>query len=148
MPKPTGPQTIPGTISAATAEAAGRVLESYYAARPPQPAPFDLPEIPAPTSCSNCGACCLHMGYPPFAGMYPGGDPDWLALRESHPQLAQECRQGAVDGRGDRALPCLWLDPATRQCKHYELRPACCREFELGSEECIGHRERRPELFA
>ena len=104
--------------------------------------------LPIIASCDNCGACCMHMGYPPFAGMYDGGDPEWLELRESHPELAAAARQGAIDGRGDAELPCIWLDPQTRRCRHYELRPSVCRDFERGTEECIDHRERRGILNA
>jgi len=41
----------------------------------------DLPTITTPATCDGCGACCMHMGYPPFVGMYIGesekhSDPD------------------------------------------------------------------------
>lgn len=108
----------------------------------------ELP-IVKPTSCQNCGACCGHMGYPPFVPMYEdpehltNSDPEWLELRESHPELAAECLQGAKDRRGDKELPCLWLDPVTKGCRHYEHRPQVCRDFEMGSEDCVGHRQLR-----
>jgi len=46
----------------------------------------------------------------------------------------------------DRTLnddtPCLWYDEATRRCRHYEHRPTTCREFKIGCEGCLSHRER------
>lgn len=101
-----------------------------------------------PVSCENCGACCMHMGYPPFVGMYVGqhekmSDPDWLRLKRQHPDLATQARQGAIDGRGNAELPCLWLNTETKRCDHYDLRPAVCREFEIGDPDCIAHRQRR-----
>lgn len=91
--------------------------------------------------CQGCGGCCRHMGYPPFAGMYDGGDSEWLVLRETHPNLAQEALDGAIQERGDQELPCLWLDPVTKACRNYEHRPSICREFELGSESCLDFRK-------
>ncbi len=95
-------------------------------------------------SCDRCGACCMHMGYPPFIGMFNydlgEGDPEWLALPK---ELASEARQGAIDNRGDLELPCIWLDPLTRKCRHYDQRPEICRSFEMGSPECMDARERR-----
>jgi Fe-S-cluster containining protein len=117
----------------------------------------DLPRIHSQTvlpilepeikSCDNCGACCTHMGYPPFVGMYEGehedkSDPEWLRLKATHPELAAEALQGAKDNRGGEQLPCLWLDPVTRQCMHYDQRPAVCREFIRGEDACIEHRQR------
>lgn len=110
--------------------------------------PIPLPLV-RKVSCDGCGACCMHMGFPPFAPMFEQpdylakSDPQWLALRESHPELAAEALQGAKDNRGDQELPCVWLDLQTRQCRHYEHRPDICREFEMGSPECLDHRERR-----
>ena len=102
----------------------------------------ELPLVPQVT-CDGCGACCLRMGYPPFTGMYnhaaKRGDPEWLALPVD---LAAEARQGAVDGRGDAELPCVWLDLETRRCRNYDRRPSICREFEMGSEDCLRHRRR------
>lgn len=102
-----------------------------------------MTELPI-INCDDCGACCMHMGYPPFVAMYDHanrkGDPEWLALS---PELAAETRQGAVDGRGSNELPCVWFDETTKKCRHYDLRPSICREFEVGCEACVSHRERR-----
>lgn len=56
----------------------------------------------------NCGACCLVVGRPPFAGY-------------------------ATDREG---LPCTAYDPATRRCGIYPERPQMCRSFEPGGQEC------------
>ena len=36
---------------------------------------------------------------------------------------------------------CLWLDPATKQCRHYDLRPSICRDLERNSQACHAWRE-------
>jgi len=119
-----------------------RARETFFA-----DLPRELPVVPD-VSCDGCGACCMHMGFPPFFAMYEGeheakSDPEWLALKAKHPELAAEARQGAVDNRGTQELPCIWLDPVTKRCLHYEHRPHVCREFELGSEACLEHRKKR-----
>jgi Fe-S-cluster containining protein len=106
----------------------------------PQPKQRDV-------SCEGCGACCMHMGYPPFAGMFTEpeamsrSDPEWLALYRVDPKLALKAREGAIAKRGDNRQPCLWLDLTTFKCKHYEHRPAVCRDFERGSDACLEHRK-------
>ena len=32
---------------------------------------------------------------------------------------------------------CIWFDPDTKGCSHYEHRPMICREFEVGGEDCL-----------
>jgi Fe-S-cluster containining protein len=48
--------------------------------------------------------------------------------------LAEERRTGKR--RHERGLPCIWYDPETRRCRHYEHRPAVCRRFEIASDGC------------
>jgi uncharacterized protein len=88
-------------------------------------------------SCHGCGACCERVGYPPFYRTNPGENQQFAALERSHPELAAEMRQAAVDRRRELGLPCSWLDPETKRCQHYELRPQICRDFELGSPKCL-----------
>lgn len=38
-------------------------------------------------------------------------------------------------------MPCLWLDPVTRQCRHYEWRPKICRDFPMGGPACVAMRK-------
>ena len=47
----------------------------------------------------------------------------------------------AAGGKHPRGGVCLWLNEATGGCRHYDLRPSICREFEMGSEECHSWRE-------
>lgn len=37
--------------------------------------------------------------------------------------------------------PCSWLDQETKQCKHYDQRPNICRDFVVGSNNCLSCRE-------
>lgn len=87
-------------------------------------------------SCTNCGVCCMHLSSPPFS------DPKVFNA------LPNELRQPILDwmdardhlGLGDEN-PCLWFDIEKRQCKHYEHRPRVCREFKMGSKDCLATRE-------
>jgi Fe-S-cluster containining protein len=36
--------------------------------------------------------------------------------------------------------PCVWFDPATARCRHYDLRPDACRAFEINSGPCHASR--------
>ena len=121
----------------------------------------DLPVLPADDPCRGCGACCLHLAEPPFVRI---DDPEWERLQRERPDLVAEIesdfarRHPGVTGRlsdpANRLLvaawledhdgssgPCLWYDPATRRCRHYEYRPADCREFEPGEKECLRTRK-------
>ena len=43
--------------------------------------------------------------------------------------------------RGQEPLArCLWFDPLTRQCQHYEYRPQVCIDYELGGRACLSRR--------
>ena len=33
-------------------------------------------------------------------------------------------------------IPCVWFCSETRSCRHYDLRPDHCRQFEIGSDLC------------
>jgi uncharacterized protein len=80
-------------------------------------------------SCERCGACCREVGLPPFTGLDGDEPPRWLEWDADY----------HID-RQDRRLPCLWYDAATGRCRHYEYRPEACREFEMGSADCLEHR--------
>jgi Fe-S-cluster containining protein len=51
-----------------------------------------------------------------------------------------EHREAHEDPAG---LPCCWLDLETKRCRWYEHRPTVCRDFEVRSVECQGHRTSR-----
>lgn len=38
-------------------------------------------------------------------------------------------------GRYDRSLPCLWFDEVKKRCRHYDHRPAACREAVVPGDE-------------
>lgn len=86
-------------------------------------------------SCTDppCGACCMHMRSPPFnlQEMDEKGVPQ---------QLRNQIREHVFGPAPDES-PCLWLDLETRQCRHYDLRPDVCRDFERGSESCLMFRD-------
>ena len=108
--------------------------------------------------CRGCGACCEYMGAPPgYAPAYaPEGETpaDWWLTDDGRTLQAmpaevrgtldayyRSVREGALEDREQQADPCLWYDPATRRCLHYEWRPTPCRAFEAGGDDCKGVRE-------
>ncbi len=90
--------------------------------------------------CTDCGACC--RCYPIFASAQDA---------EREPQLKERCvRVDNFLGKGEvayRMYPlantegCAFLG-ANQLCGIYESRPAVCRSFESGSEQCVRARER------
>ena len=85
------------------------------------------PQAPTPIhNCHGCGVCCLHIGLPPFHASEMTQVPDW-ALAELN----------AAHDRDDGNLgPCVWFDHQASTCKHHEIRPRACRDFEVGEEAC------------
>ena len=93
-------------------------------------------------SCDGCGACCLHMSHPMY---YSKGCDDNGNFILDYPEGMPEELKRSLDDGGysitDPDTPCIWLDLATRQCRHYEWRPPVCREFELGGDDCLRIRQ-------
>ncbi len=85
---------------------------------------------PSEVSCSNCQACCCRLevllisetGVPEeYISRDPYGGETMLRLAEGW---------------------CAALDRETFMCSIYENRPWICREFEMGSYECIEERDK------
>lgn len=77
-------------------------------------------------TCQRCGTCCRRQPTPPFRLGYPE-----LA---DHPELRDEIVRYLESDQFDDNAPCLWLTPDG--CKHYDLRPEICREYEPGCDSC------------
>ena len=77
-------------------------------------------DLPA---CAGCARCC-HL----TVELQPGVDviPEHL--------VAVHAGVWLMDQRGDGA--CVALDPASRLCTIYEIRPAVCRQFDRGAALC------------
>lgn len=119
-------------------------------------------------ACEGCGACCAHIGLPPFEVPNPdlGPLPAVRPVRFDNDQsLAQDVLDtelflampaalraehaaavAALD-RDPSGTPCAWLDPATRRCRHYEWRPAACRDWVPGGEGCNAARFRGSKVL-
>ncbi len=106
--------------------------------------------------CAGCGACCEYMGAPPgYAPAYEADTPAawyespdgraWLALpdglRAPLDAYYRAVRDGSIDDREVMGDPCLWYDPDSRRCSHYESRPGACRAFVAGASDCLAIRE-------
>ncbi len=110
--------------------------------------------------CRGCGACCEYVGAPPgFVPAYSNEEAeatneawwqsaDGQSLRAMPAEIRATLdayylavREGTLADREIRADPCLWYDPASRRCTHYEWRPSACKAFEAGSGDCQGIRD-------
>ena len=82
-------------------------------------------------SCTNCRACCCRLEV-------------MIVTDTGVPSIhiERDAWGGEVMARLDDGW-CSALDRDTMQCTIYESRPWACREFEMGSRECI--EERRKE---
>ena len=99
----------------------------------------------SPTSCDGCGLCCEGIGSPVL--LY-ASRPGFGVPHPYRPVGLPEALVEEIDShfsgltRGQEPLArCLWFDTATRQCRHYELRPQICREYELAGPSCLIRRQ-------
>lgn len=90
-------------------------------------------EVTAPTvptiTCANCNACCCRLEVMLI------NDPD---VPECYIDTASW--GGMVMVRLDDGW-CAALDRETLMCTIYDKRPSICREFTMGSNECIAERQ-------
>ncbi len=94
-----------------------------------------------PTSCGGCGLCCLGVGSPVLLYQTRA---DW---EQHHPHRPEGLPVGLIAEidahfrglfRGQEPQDqCLWFDPETHSCKHYEWRPKVCRDYEFADHECV-----------
>ncbi len=101
-----------------------------------------------PESCDGCGLCCEGIGSPVLLYASRAG------LPAPHPFRPAELPQNLIEEidnhfsgltRGQESQDrCLWFDPVTRACRHYEFRPQICRDYDLGGRACL--QRRRDEL--
>ena len=85
--------------------------------------------------CISCGACCQFAVVPPF-------EPE--EIKAISPQLREPIERvwshaanpdaNFWDQLGTRV--CSWFNSGTGECRHYDRRPAACRDFVVGSTEC------------
>jgi Fe-S-cluster containining protein len=98
-------------------------------------------------SCDGCGACCQVVTSPPFRRVFnEGGEDAWERLKWERPDLLAELladeRARRASGGPFHGTPCLWYDPESRRCRHYDDRPSACRAFEVGGGDCRDARRR------
>ena len=96
-------------------------------------------ECAAMNGCSKCGACCRHLGSPPFLATGAPDENGCLTDFQHEPTMPAELiaevsnyRRALGAGgpdRGAEELPCFWYDAATKRCKHYRWRPNVCRDY-------------------
>ena len=84
-------------------------------------------KTPSDNPCANCGICCLAFSIPPF---------DANELVRASGELMRQIDDYASSARSRESNPCLWLDLASAECKHHEVRPVLCRWFEPAGPAC------------
>jgi uncharacterized protein len=105
--------------------------------------PVEL-DVLQPESCDGCGLCCEGIGSPVLLYVTRDEEPSPHPFRP--PGLPDELQReidAAFGGlyRGQEPLDrCLWFDPATRRCRHYEWRPRICHDYELADRPCLALR--------
>ncbi|MEK6239373.1 MAG: YkgJ family cysteine cluster protein [Planctomycetales bacterium] len=98
--------------------------------------------LPILDPCRDCGACCTHMGRPPFEYLTEQPELAWVNLPDDLRREFINHVANLDDAESDFGSPCYWLDPTTKRCRHHEHRPRTCRDFEAGGESCRDHRMR------
>ena len=96
-------------------------------------------QLPLLDSCDGCGACCRHMIVLPFVISADRNEP---AERSVPEDLLEELLPRWRVRLDLPEAPCLWFDPETLRCRHYDLRPDACRAFEINSPSCHASREK------
>ena len=91
-------------------------------------ASMNEPDIDPTITCASCKACCCHLEV-----ILMGDDDPPPAFVET------DAWGGQVMTRLDDGW-CAALDRNTMLCRIYERRPGVCRDFEMGSSECIVER--------
>lgn len=92
---------------------------------------IDINTAEPEVSCSNCQACCCSSEVIIISDT---GVPDQYIYTDEH---GSESMQRLADGW------CSALNRNTMLCTIYEYRPWVCREFEMGSYECINERKEK-----
>jgi Fe-S-cluster containining protein len=105
--------------------------------------------LPVIESCDGCGACCFEQASPPgylyilvnpgdYSGSEFAEDAERLKHLPTEARLAlDKYRDDLLAGRSRGDGACIWLDPITRKCRHYEHRPSICRdELVRGDQGC------------
>ncbi|MBF7730455.1 YkgJ family cysteine cluster protein [Pseudomonas sp. N040] len=88
-----------------------------------------ITNLPTPTiTCASCQACCCRLEVMLISDT---GVPDRFIKTD---QWGGEVMRRLDDGW------CAALDRDTLLCTIYEVRPWVCREFAMGSQECISER--------
>lgn len=66
----------------------------------------------------------------------PPFEPGEEVARDVPETLLEVVRQRIEADQQFDLLPCVWLNPESRRCNHYDLRPQACRDFEINSQLC------------
>ncbi|WP_145197656.1 YkgJ family cysteine cluster protein [Thalassoglobus polymorphus] len=99
----------------------------------------EIANLPIIESCEGCGACCMQTPVPPFVVI--DGQHE-AKLRNVPEGLIAEIMPSWEIRFNLQENPCMWFDPETLACQHYEHRPQACRDFEINCSSCHSIRDR------
>ena len=111
--------------------------------------------LPSADPCGGCGKCCMGIGLPPFEAANPLFGPQPVVTRgvsdaqfatavfdtELFVTMPNELKLAHAElvlgvSEDPSGTPCAWFDEAAGKCKHYDWRPAICRQFLPASDDC------------
>lgn len=95
-------------------------------------------QLPILESCEGCGACCRTISAPPFRIDHLRNEPQERGVPQ---HLIDEFLPAWQIRFQVSDVACMWFDETTLQCRHYEIRPTACRDFELNSPYCHAVRD-------
>ena len=81
-----------------------------------------------PEACAGCGRCCVRTGDHLDVYVSPGDDV---------PPAMVEVVNGLLWMKRTPDQTCVALDPATKLCRIYDVRPWSCRELQRGDPDCV-----------
>ena len=84
------------------------------------------------------------MGFPSYvqATATQQAEAPWLSMpAELKAELVAFMRDYDPPADGTLDGACCWYDAENRVCRHHEHRPNVCRDFRVGSDDCVAWRE-------
>lgn len=84
------------------------------------------------------------MGYPSYIQGDAGqpAEEHWVNMPgDLKAELLRFVASYAQPSDGELDGVCCWYDADQQRCKHHEHRPNVCRDFEVGSDDCLAWRD-------
>jgi Fe-S-cluster containining protein len=96
--------------------------------------------LPVVTNCNDCGACRREQAALPVSlvGEHVRMKSVTPLPEDLKAELLAAVERFQRDGWPADGTPCIWYDPETKRCRHYEHRPTLCRDaIQPGDRTCL-----------